>query len=148
MILKANVNCLPMTHLCFLQFMALILPQMTLIMIQRKLVNGLFSGKLSLTQITPNRLKKKYLTGNSIYPVVCFTNIPVNSTATHKHLGIILDSKLSYENHLQSVFSRANKTIGLLRKFQRTLPRISLGTIYKSFIRPHLDYGMQSTIEL
>ena len=52
-----------------------------------------------------------------------------------------LDSKLSYENHLQSVFSRVNKTIGLLRKFQATLPRKSLVTIYKSFIRSHLDYG-------
>ena len=61
--------------------------------------------------------------------------------ASHKHLGMTLDSKLSYENVLQSVFSRANKTIGLLRKLQRTLQRKSLGTTYKSFIRPHLDYG-------
>ena len=48
---------------------------------------------------------------------------------------------ISYENHLQSVFSGVNKTIGLLRKFQPTLPRKSLVTIYKSFIRPHLDCG-------
>ena len=34
-----------------------------------------------------------------------------------------------------------NKTIGLLRKFQNLLPRKSLLTIYKSFIRSHLDYG-------
>ena len=54
---------------------------------------------------------------------------------------MILRSKLSYENHLQSVFSRVNKTIALSRKFQPTLPRKSLVTIYKSFIRPHLDYG-------
>ena len=54
---------------------------------------------------------------------------------------MILDSKLSYENHLQSVFSRVNKTISLLRKFQPTFPRKSLVTIYKSFIRPNLDYG-------
>ena len=77
----------------------------------------------------------------SIHPVVYFNNTPVNSTATHKHLGMILDSKLSYENHLQSVFSRVNKTTGLLRKCQPTLPRKSLVIIYKSFIRPYLDYG-------
>ena len=34
-----------------------------------------------------------------------------------------------------------NKTTGLLRKLQNTLPRTSLITIFKSFIRPHLDYG-------
>ena len=54
---------------------------------------------------------------HSIHAVVYFNNSPVNSTVTHKHLVMILDSKLSYENHLQSVFSRVNKTIGLLRKF-------------------------------
>ena len=54
---------------------------------------------------------------------------------------MILDSKVRYENHLQSVFRRVNKTIILLRKFQSTLPRKSLVTIHKSFIRPYLDYG-------
>ena len=34
-----------------------------------------------------------------------------------------------------------NKITGLLRKLQNTLPRTSLITIFKSFIRPHLDYG-------
>ena len=77
----------------------------------------------------------------SIHPVVYFINTPVNSTATHKHLGIALDSKLSYENHLQSVFSRVNKTIDLFKKFQPNLPRKSLLTIYQSFIRPRVDYG-------
>ena len=33
------------------------------------------------------------------------------------------------------------KGIGLLRKLRSILPRTSLLTIYKSFIRPHLDYG-------
>ena len=66
---------------------------------------------------------------------------PENSTGTHKHLGMRLDSKLNYENHLQSVFSRVKKTVGILRKFQPTLPRKSLVTICKSFIMPHLDYG-------
>ena len=44
-------------------------------------------------------------------------------------------------HHLQSVFSNINKTIGPLRKLQPTPPRKSLETIYKSFIRPYLDYG-------
>ena len=33
------------------------------------------------------------------------------------------------------------KNILKLRKFQNVLPRKSLLTIYKSFIRPHLNYG-------
>ena len=34
-----------------------------------------------------------------------------------------------------------NRTKSLLQKFQEALPRPSLITIYKAFIRPHLDYG-------
>ena len=54
---------------------------------------------------------------------------------------MLLDDKLSYEHRLKSVLNKVKKTIGLLPKFQQILPRQSLITIYKSFIRPHLDYG-------
>ena len=73
----------------------------------------------------------------SIHPVVYFNIARVRFTTTHKHLGMILVSRLSYKNYLQSVFSRVNKTIGLSTKRQSTLPRKSLVTIYKSFIRSH-----------
>ena len=35
---------------------------------------------------------------------------------------------------------KANKGIGIIKRLLNTLPRKSLLTIYKSFIRPHLDY--------
>ena len=41
----------------------------------------------------------------------------------------------------QSAFRRVNMTIRLIRKVQTNLLRKSLITIYKSFTRPHLDYG-------
>ena len=52
-----------------------------------------------------------------------------------------LDTKLDFSLHLKNVQNKVNKTIALLRKLQVTLPRTSLITILKSFIRPHLDYG-------
>ena len=42
--------------------------------------------------------------------------------------------------HIKNVQGNLNKTIGLLRKLQNILPRRSLFTVYKLFIRPHLDY--------
>ena len=54
---------------------------------------------------------------------------------------MILDTKLDFSLHLKNVQNKVNKTIGLLRKLQDTLPRTSLITISKSFIRRHLDYG-------
>ena len=37
--------------------------------------------------------------------------------------------------------AKVSRTIALLRKLQHVLPRYALITIYKSFIRPYLDYG-------
>ena len=54
---------------------------------------------------------------------------------------MVSDTKLDFNLHLKNVSQEINKTIGLLRKLQNTLPRTTLITIFKSFIRPYLDYG-------
>ena len=65
----------------------------------------------------------------------------VKSSLTHKHLGMILDTRLDFNLHLKNVQNKLNKAIVLLRKLQNTLPRTSLITVFKLFIRPPLDYG-------
>ena len=60
---------------------------------------------------------------------------------SQKQLGILLDSKLTFEDHYKTILSNTNRTVGLLRKLQSLLPRAALITIYKAFVRPHLDYG-------
>ena len=42
---------------------------------------------------------------------------------------------------MKNVQNKVDKTIGFLRKLQNNLPRTSLITIFKSFTRPHRDYG-------
>ena len=75
------------------------------------------------------------------HPGLMFNNNIVNVITIHKHLGMIFDSKWSFDEHLKSVLKKISKTVGLLWKFQGILPRTSLITIYKSFARPHLGYG-------
>ena len=43
-------------------------------------------------------------------------------------------------NIFKTCLKKTKKTISLLCKIQNKLPRAPLVTIYKSFIRPHLDY--------
>ena len=54
---------------------------------------------------------------------------------------MILETKLDFSLHLKNVQNKVNRTTGLLHKHQDTLPRTSLINIFKSFVRPHLDYG-------
>ena len=64
------------------------------------------------------------------HPGLIFNNSIVNVTTIHKHLGMIFDSKLSFDEHLKSESKKISKTVGLLQKFN-----------YKSFARPYLHYG-------
>ena len=68
-------------------------------------------------------------------------NNNVSETNSQKHLGVVLDNRLSFEDHFKMIINKVNKTIGLLPKLQNILPRSALLTTYKSFIRPHIDYG-------
>ena len=52
-----------------------------------------------------------------------------------------MDNRLTFDEYLTSVSNKISKTIGLLRKLQNTLPRPALLTIFRSFIRLHLDYS-------
>ena len=79
-------------------------------------------------------------------PPLVFNNATVSQRKSQKHLGIILDSKLTFEDHYKTILSKTNRTIGLLRKLQNLLPREALITIYKAFVRHHLDYGDYITV--
>ena len=68
------------------------------------------------------------------HPPFVFNNNNVFQTFSQKHLDVILDFKLTFEDHLNNVLGKANKAVGLLCKFQNLLLRITLNTIYKAFI--------------
>ena len=75
------------------------------------------------------------------HPVISLNNIQVERSSHHKHLGLILDEKLNFKEHVNSAISKVNKGISVLKKLRHTLPQKSLITIYKSFLRPLVDYG-------
>ena len=75
------------------------------------------------------------------HPPLFFNNSEIKLSSNQKHLGLTLDSKLSFNEHINDKIHQANKGVGLLRKLQIILPRDSLLTIYKSLIRPLLDYA-------
>ena len=56
-----------------------------------------------------------------IHPSLNFNNTVVIQSGTHKHLGMILDTKLDFKEHLKDKLSKISKTIGLLRKLQKNI---------------------------
>ena len=75
------------------------------------------------------------------HPTIFFNETPVAHTSCQKHLGMHLDEKLNFNTHIKGKTAKANKGIGIILKLAHVLPRKSLVTIYKSFVRAHIDYG-------
>ena len=57
-------------------------------------------------------------------------------------LGLILDSNLYWNAHLNSIGSKIERLIGLLRKLKYMFPKYILCSIYNSLILPHMNYSL------
>ena len=55
------------------------------------------------------------------------------------HLGLILDSSLTFHSHIKDKAIKANRGIGMI--MSKYLARDVLKQLYKLYVRPHLDYG-------
>ena len=63
-----------------------------------------------------------------------FNNKKIQSSPAQKHLGLILDSKFDFKQHMDDKINKCNRIIVNMRRISVTLSRKSLLTIYKSFV--------------
>ena len=75
----------------------------------------------------------------SNHETVYFNNVRVIRENIQKHLGLFLNSKLSFFDYINEKIKKATKAVNVIRKMNLLLPSSSLLTIHKSFVRPHLD---------
>ena len=75
------------------------------------------------------------------YPALHFNITNAQVVDSQKHLGLVLDSKLTFNEHIESKITKCNKIIGLMKELSQFVSKKSLLTIYKSFVRPNLDYA-------
>ena len=67
------------------------------------------------------------------HPPVFFNGSEVVVKAEHKHLGMILDSKLSFQSHVRKAIIKARKGIGIIRFLSKYVTRDVLDQ-YTGFI--------------
>ena len=115
-----------------------------------KSIDGLSHGKWSLTQIQVTSPTKLFLIEKiKKFIILCYVLRTALSRKpqiknTLEYFLMLFSCcliLLTFEEHLKVITTKANKTIGLLSKLQKILPRPVLMTIYKAFERPHLDCG-------
>ena len=75
------------------------------------------------------------------HPPVSMNHNVITEVTDHKHLGLTFTSDCTWHEHLDSVKQKAWFRINIMRKLKFTLDRLSLQTIYFSFVRPLLEYA-------
>jgi hypothetical protein len=67
----------------------------------------------------------------------------IEKVSNTKFLGIIIDNKLSWKEHISFVKSKVSRGIGIICKARKSLQLRTLVQLYYSFIYPYLCYGIE-----
>ena len=97
----------------------------------------LFNPDSSKSGLRSAIFKKKR---TQVYLTISLNNVQVEKVSHQKHLGILLDHKLNFKQHVDSAISKVSKGISVIKELRHNLPRKSPVTIYKAFLRPLIDY--------
>ena len=65
----------------------------------------------------------------------------IKSCDEEKDLGVIFDSSLNFDKHLYHIITKANQILGIIKRSFKYLNKEVLLKLYKSLVRPHLEYG-------
>ena len=107
----------------------------------KKISQWIRANKLSL-----NLQKTNYmLFSNSLDSLpsdIVFDNTPLQRVSHTKFLGVIVDSKLSWRNHIDTICKTISRNIGVISRLRSTLSQSSLLMLYSSLILPYLNYGL------
>ena len=91
-------------------------------------------------EFNPDPIKQATEKSSPNHPQLIFNGIAVAKVNDQKHLGLILDSRLSFEKHLNEKIIKAKKNVGILKHLSKFLPLKTLDQMYKALVRSHLDY--------
>lgn len=74
-------------------------------------------------------------------PVLNFNDSQLQIVASHKHLGLEFNNKLNWRDHITTIATKANRKLDNLKRLRFKLDRKTLEVLYKSFIRPTIEYA-------
>ena len=68
-------------------------------------------------------------------------NHTLETVTSAKYLGITLQSNLKWDKHIDDNISKANKTLGFLRRNLKTSNQNIKSQAYQALVRPKLEYS-------
>ena len=88
----------------------------------------------NMMQLTRKRIKK-------IHASYTLEGTNLENVESIKYLGVTTTSDLRWNTHVSNVCTKANRTLGFLRRNLYSSPLEVKEAAYKGLVRPVLDYG-------
>jgi hypothetical protein len=85
--------------------------------------------------MTVSRKKDK-----AVFPTLRFLDEDLHPASSIKLLGININDKLNWGEHVDNLAKRAGQRLGILRKARHILPTSALATLYKTRVRSVMEY--------
>lgn len=76
-----------------------------------------------------------------VHPTLFFEDVPIREVRSHTHLGLTLSDNLSWKEHILAIHEKASKALNVFKGLKFKLNRSTLIVLYKSLIRPLMEYG-------
>ena len=68
----------------------------------------------------------------------------INETEKFNFLGLHINSRLTWDSHIEEVSTKIIRITGIIKKLQLIFPKNILLSIYNSLILPHINYCILS----
>ena len=100
-------------------------------------------------KLTVNQIKTNYIIFRSSRKSISLegslhiNNAVIDEVEATSFVGVIIDRHLTWVNHVQMVNSIIRKKVGILFRIRQFIPKYILTLIYKTFIQPHITYGVE-----
>ena len=71
-------------------------------------------------------------------------NKSLEKVTEEKDLGVIVTDSLTFSKHIGKIAAKANSILGMIKRTFSYFSKESLLTLYKSYVRPHLEFCVQA----
>ena len=65
----------------------------------------------------------------------------LESVKSHPYLGVELTQSLNWNNHINNITTKANRSLGFIKRNLKSCPEQIKDQAYKSLVRPHVEYA-------
>ena len=109
----------------------------------KHLVEWLEANKLFLNKDKTHFMIFSLKKSVTVESEILLNNTAIKQVPSTKFLGVYIDSKLSWKDHIVYVKNKISKGIGIINKTRKYFDQNTLRTLYYSFVYPYVTYCLE-----